>query len=210
MTINKIINLLLIVLAVVLSGCIKTDKQEQIISMEITHAKKAVLIIAQVGFQDFEYQDTRKALEYAGIEIIVASLSKNKAVGKFGQEVDVDLSLDQIQAQDFDALVFIGGPGARDYIDNSIAHDLAWAAVNNNKVLGAICIAPTVLAKAGVLQGKKATVWSDKLDKSSIEILENQGAEYIDQAVVVDGNLVTANGPSAAQKFGQAIVKLIK
>jgi len=87
---------------------------------------------------------------------------------------------------------------------------MAKDAARENKVLGAICIAPALLAKAGVLQGKKATVWSSPLDKSPIKILEKSGAIFVAEEVVSDDGIVTANGPGAAKKFAQALIEALK
>ena len=82
--------------------------------------------------------------------------------------------------------------------------------VKQNKVLAAICISPIILTKAGVLKGKKATVWSSPLDKSWIKVLQESGqAIYQEEDVVVDGKIITANGPAAAGRFGQAIVEVL-
>lgn len=208
----KLVGLILIILilwAIILSGRDKADSQQEDIIMGINTNKKVVLIIANEGFQDVEYNETKKVLDLAGIDVVIASSSKNDAIGKFGKRVAIDIKINELNVKEFDAIIFIGGPGAREYINSQSAHNLALTAVRENKVLGAICIAPAILAKAGVLNGKMATVWSDQFDKTTIEILENQGAEYVDKAIVVDGNLITANGPDAALEFGQAIVKLI-
>lgn len=207
---NKVLlrSMVLIVMATVLSGCVKSDNQD--VNFEtIMSQKKAVLIIAPQGFQDEEYNGTRKALEDANIQVQAASSLKETAVGKFGREVTVDINLDEINIRDFDAVIFIGGPGARNYMENARAHEIARATLEQGKILGAICIAPTILAHADVLKGKKATVWSDPLDKSAIEILKNKGVVYVDSSVVVDGNIITANGPASASAFGQKIVELI-
>jgi len=78
------------------------------------------------------------------------------------------------------------------------------------KVLAAICIAPGILAAAGVLNNKKVTVWSSAMDKSFIRILEKSGAKYLDKSVVSDGKIITASGPDAAQEFAQAIIDRLK
>lgn len=176
----------------------------------IMSQKKAVLIIAFSGFQDIEYSKTRKALEEHGIVVSVASTMKGTAVGKFGDEVNIDITLNEVEVENFDTVVFIGGPGARDYMESDRAHEIAAATIEQDKILGAICIAPTILANAGILKGKKATVWTDPLDKNAIDILKNKGAVYVDQSVVIDGNIVTANGPSSASAFGQKIAELLK
>ncbi len=206
----KLIGLLIVLLmAFVLSGCLKDNKQEKIMSIEVLGPLKAVLIIARQGFQDFEYNETKRVLEEAGVEVSTASLDKGLAVGKLGQKVEVEMSLNEINLEDFDAVIFIGGPGAADYEDDPLAHKLAQQTMEQGRVLGAICIAPTILAKAGILEGRKATVWSDPIVQETIEILREQGADYVDEAVVVDGKLITANGPGAAAEFGQKIVETL-
>ncbi len=209
----KIINLLIIFLiAAGFSGCVKkTIKQINETTMTPNVAqKKAVLIIAYKGFQDLEYSATRMALEKNGINITIASSKTGEAIGKFGEKVKVDKKINEIRAEDFDAIVFIGGPGALEFVENRTAHQLAQETASKEKILAAICIAPEILAKAGVLSGKKATVWSDPLDQTPIQFLKAHGAEYIPEDVVADGKIITANGPPAAEKFGQKIVELLK
>lgn len=172
--------------------------------------KKALIIIAFKGFQDLEYSKTREILEKAGVKITVASSALGTATGKFGNQVETNLTINEVNVADYDAIIFIGGPGATEYIENSTAHDLAQKTVKADKVLAAICIAPEILAKAKVLSGKKATVWSSILDRSSIEVLQTSGAQYLSQEVVADGKIITANGPNAAEKFGQTILEQLK
>lgn len=171
--------------------------------------KNIILVVAFNGFQDREYEVTRKILEGGGAKILVASSVLGRARGKSDSAVDVDLLLDDIKIQDVDALVFIGGPGASEYFDSQKAHSLAQEAVAKEKVLGAICIAPEILAKAGVLKDKKATVWSSVVDRSPIKVLQASGVEYVDQKVVRDGKIITANGPAAAKEFGKTIVDVL-
>jgi len=70
-------------------------------------------------------------------------------------------------------------------------------------------LAPAILARAGVLENKKATVWSDPLNKETIEILKEGQVEYINEPVVVDGHIVTANGPIATEDFSKRIGELL-
>lgn len=171
--------------------------------------KKAAIIIALRDFQDKEYFETKEALETAGVKITTVSAKKETAIGVYGGEVNVDLAVQEINTQDYDAMVFIGGGGALKYLDNEISYGVARKAIETGKILGAICISPVILAKAGVLKNKKATVWSSLLDKGPIKILKENGAEYLDEDVVIDGKIITANGPSASRKFGEKIVGLI-
>jgi len=171
--------------------------------------KKIAMIIAFKDFRDAEYFLPKEILEKTGLKIITVSTEKGVARGADGGEVEVDLLISEINPADFEAIVFIGGPGALKYLDNENSYKVARETISQGKILAAICISPTILAKAGVLEGKKATVWSSPLDKNPIRILEKNGAIYQDQAVVVDGKIITGNGPAAAKKFGEAIVAVL-
>lgn len=171
--------------------------------------KKILMIIAFKDFKDEEYFIPREILEKAGAEIKVASTQKGTALGVSGGEVEVDLNIDEVITDDYDAIVFIGGPGAYNHLDNLGCHRIAKEAKEKDKVLAAICITPAILAKAGVLQGKKATVWSSVLDKSAVKILENNGSQYQTQSVVQDGKIITADGPGAANEFGKKLVEVL-
>lgn len=207
----KVVGLIILALIIlILFNYQNKEEQEEIMSLEFSTQKKVVMVIAFQGFQDFEYSETRRVLEESGMKIIVASSLKGEAQGKLGQKVTVDVIIDEVVPEEFDALVFIGGPGALEYVDNLSVHQLVQQTVSQDKVLAAICIAPEILAKAGVLKEKKATVWTSSIDQSPIEFLENEGAEYIDETVVVDGKIVTGNGPEAANEFGQKIVEALK
>lgn len=171
--------------------------------------KKIAIIIAYKDFKDEEYFTPRGILEIGGAEIKVVSDNLGLAQGADGGEVNVDIKLSDLNVSDFDAVAFIGGPGALNHLDNEDSYRIAKEIVTQNKVLAAICISPAILAKAGVLQGKKATVWTSPLDKNPRKVLEESGAEYQDKDVVIDGNIVTANGPGAAEEFGQRIVEVL-
>lgn len=176
----------------------------------IKNKKKALIILAFKDFRDEEYFKTYEVLFKGEIEIKTASTQKGTAFGADGGEVNIDFTLDEVKVDNFDAIVFIGGPGALKYLDNEKSYKIAKEAVQKNKILAAICISPTILAKAGVLDGKRATVWYSALDKSPIEILRENGAEFVDEKVVQDGNIITGNGPSAAEEFGEKILESLR
>lgn len=171
--------------------------------------KKIVFIVAFRDFRDEEYFLPKEVLEAAGTEIKTASTQKGQAIGVDGGETEVDLLLSEINPVDFNAVVFIGGPGCLEYLDNENSYKVARETISQNKILAAICISPVILAKAGVLEGKKATVWSNLLDRSPIKILEYYKAVYQDELVVIDGKIVTGSGPIAAKKFGEAIIEVL-
>jgi len=172
--------------------------------------KKIVVILAFKDFRDEEYFVPKEILEKAGAEIKTASNKTGTAIGADGGEVNVGLLVSEINLADFDAVVFIGGPGCLENLDNNNSYKVVQDTVSQNKVLASICISPTILAKAGVLQGKKATVWTSPMDKSAVKILEDNGAIYEDKSVVVDGKIITGNGPGASKEFGEAIIEALK
>lgn len=171
---------------------------------------KVALIIASKNFRDEEYFIPKQILENAGIVVSAISGISETAIGSEGGEVIVDILIEDLNVEEFDAVVFIGGSGALAHLDNEKSYEIAKAAVDRGKILGAICISPTILAKAGVLQEKRATVWSSPLYKSAIKVLENNGAIYKNEKVVIDNKIITANGPGAAREFGEKIVDLLK
>lgn len=172
--------------------------------------KKIAMVIAFKEFRDEEYFIPKNILEAAGAKIITASSSLGKAVGTLGGEAEVDILFEDLKPADYDAILFIGGPGAANYIDDEKCHQIARETVEQNKILGAICIGPLILAKAGVLEGKKATVWSSIMDKSAVKMLKKAGADYLPESVVVDGKIITASGPLAAKQFAEKIIEILQ
>ena len=170
-----------------------------------------LFIIAKQGFRDEEYFIPKEILQNIGHKIKTASNAKagENAIGANNGKVKIDADLSEIKGDDFDAVVFVGGPGALENLDNKTSYRLAQDFFNKNKLTAAICVAPSILAKAGVLKGKQATVWNSTFDKNGIETLKNNGAEFIDENVVQDGNIITANGPKAAKEFGEKILNYL-
>lgn len=167
---------------------------------------KILLIIAPENFRDEELLHTKQELERAGLQTVIASSRTGEARGKLGARVNVDLKLEQVKVDDYDGVVFVGGPGSAMYFDDKQAHLIARETFSKGKATCAICIAPVILANAGVLKGKRATVWNGEY----VGKLESGGATYTGSSVEVDGKVITANGPTAARDFGRAIAKALK
>ena len=172
--------------------------------------RKIAMIIAFRDFRDEEYFITKQTLEIAGAQITIFSRETGIAIGSQGGEAKVNLTLDDLRPERFNAVLFIGGAGAAKLMDNAQAHQIAHETANSEILLGAICIAPTILARAGVLRGREATVWSSGMDKSAVKILKEEGAKYKNEEVVVDGNIITANGPPSARKFAEAVIEKLR
>ena len=161
------------------------------------------MIIAFEGFRDEEYQFPKEVFEKAGLEVTTASTNGGTAIGKLGMSTKVDISLDQITVSDYSAVLFIGGPGSFSLYENPLCHKIAQETINQGKILGAICAAPGILAHAGVLKGKKATMFHDT------GILSQFGATYTGNGLEIDGKIITATGPSTAKSWAEAILSAI-
>ena len=168
-------------------------------------AKKIVMIIANKDFRDEELKKPKVILEDSGIEVVVASSSLDEAHGMLGYKIKPDILVNDIKIDEYDAVVLVGGLGAKEYWEDTTVHKLVNDTYDKNKVIAAICIAPVTLAKSGILNGKKATVFFTEGGH-----LKRGGATYTGKAVEVDGNIITGNGPGAATKFGEALVELLK
>ena len=168
---------------------------------------KALFIVAQHGYQPFEYATPKRILENSGIEVITASKNVGICTTTDGNTVEATIAISDVDVSDYDAIVFIGGPGAVGYQHDVQAHLTAQEAVNRGKVLAAICIAPVILAQAGVLEGKKATIWNG--DNKQDKVLTDNGATYTGEPVTVDEKIITANGPPAAEEFGRKVLEMI-
>lgn len=192
------------ILAIVLGSLIFGCAKEEVKSKPKIQGKKVVMIIASKNFRDEELETPKSILEKQGAKVTIASSSLDTAAGMLGAKIKPDILISDVNVADYDAIIFVGGSGASEYWNDSTAHEIARRAMEQNKLLCAICIAPVTLANAGVLDGKKATAWSSEKGK-----LELQGVTYTGANVQVDGKIITADGPTAAKQFGEAIVKAL-
>jgi len=168
----------------------------------------ALFIIAKQGFRDEELFYTKEELEKSGIAVTVASKKTGTITGSRGGKATAEKALADVNVSAYDAVIFVGGNGSEVYYTDQQALKIAKDSIAKNKILAAICIAPGILAHAGVLNGKSATIW-DSGDGSYSSILEDNGASYTGEDVTIDGKIITANGPDAARKFGQAIANML-
>ncbi|MBN1192091.1 MAG: DJ-1/PfpI family protein [Coriobacteriia bacterium] len=159
-----------------------------------------LMVIAPAVFRDEEYEHPKQVLEGRGATITTASRAPGECRGKLGMTAEATIGIADAAASDYDAVVFIGGGGAEVFFDDPDAHRLAQEAVAGGGVVGAICIAPSILARAGLLRDVRATAF-----QSQREDLISHGAVWTGAPVEVSGPIVTANGPDAARAFGWAI-----
>lgn len=162
--------------------------------------KNVLIVLANHDFNDEEYETTKSVLEGNGITVRVASLEGGECYGTANTDVESNFMISEVNSDDFDAVVFIGGSGVELYFDEDSVLNLASDFSSSGKLVCAICWAPVILAKAGLLKHKKATVWA-----GAVKDFDMVDAVYTGQAVTEDGNIITANGPMAAKEFGEAI-----
>jgi len=108
----------------------------------------------------------------------------------------------------YNGIIIVGGGGAPEYLwNNRSLLDLLRKFDRQGSIVSAICLAPAVLGQAGVLKDKKATVWNDD---QAIEEIRKGGGIFTSSPVVVDGRIITANGPTAAAAFGEKVATAVK
>ena len=166
--------------------------------------KRVLMIIAPENFRDEELFVTKRVLESRGVLVSVASVRRGMATGMLGGVFRVELTFDAVDPGSFDAVILVGGSGARIFWDDPAVHRLLKDAYHKGAVVGAICISPVTLCRAGLLRGRKATVWG-----GVSRILRRCGARYTGKDVEIDGHIVTANGPHAAKPFAEAVLRLM-
>jgi protease I len=161
---------------------------------------KVLMVIAPTVFRDEEYALPREILIKAGADVVTASTEPGECIGKLGMTAEATLALDDADPDDYDAILFVGGAGASVFFDDPVAHALAKHAMEDMRVVGAICVAPSILARAGLLEGKRATAF-----RSQERDLVEHGAVWTGEPVTVSSRVITANGPEAASEFGRAV-----
>lgn len=162
------------------------------------------LVLLAPGFEDLEAITTIDILRRGGIQVEIAALHEDAVTGARGTTVVADTNLTLLdESRVFDAIVLPGGqPGANNLAaDERVLAHLRDQSVSG-RLIGAVCAAPKVLAAAGLLKGRRITHFPGALDAN-----EAQGVEVTDEAVVVDGNLVTGRGPGVAMDFALALVE---
>lgn len=168
---------------------------------------KRVAILVENGFEQIEMVEPQKALVESGAETFLVSPQTEyvKAWNStdWGETFKTDASLQQASANDYDALLIPGGVMSPDKLrTNEKAVDFVRAFFEAGKPVAAICHGPWMLDEADVVDGRTVTSWpSLKTD------LENAGADWVDQEVVVDNGMVTSRKPADIQAFNKKMIE---
>jgi len=166
---------------------------------------KKIAILAETLYEDQELWYPYYRLIEAGAEVRVVGPRKAVFESKHGYPVKADCGIDEVKAADFDAVIIPGGYAPDHMRRNRAMVDLVREAVEQEKVVAAICHAGWMLASAGVLKGRKATSYIAIKDD-----MVHAGAEYLDQEVVRDGNLITSRFPADLPAFCRTIIAALK
>jgi protease I len=169
-----------------------------------------VLIVATDGFEEWELFGPREILKKLGAEVLLAAPTPEPIQATVhddpGKTIRPDMTIDQANAGDFDALILPGGVRNPDQLRmNTKAIELIKSFARQGKPVAAICHGPWLLVEADLLRGRTATSWpSIRTD------LRNAGANVVDQAVVVGGNIITSRMPEDVESFTRAVIDLVE
>ncbi len=160
-----------------------------------------ILVPVAEGFEEIETVSVADVLRRAGFEVVLAGIPGTIVTGSRGVRIVTDSMLKDVDAEKFDAVVLPGGyPGYVNLGKSARVLEIVKDFDNKGKVVAAICAAPSVLAKAGVLKDRRATIYPG-MEK---EIPRPRG-----ERVVVDGNIITSQGPGTAIEFALKIVEVL-
>jgi len=172
-------------------------------------SRSSVLIVATDGFEEWELFGPREILQDRGAEVVLASLNRQPIQATVhddpGKTIRPDLIIEEVNPDDFDALILPGGVRNPDQLRmHGNVIELIKAFDRQGKPIAAICHGPWLLVEADLLRGRTATSWpSIRTD------LRNAGADVVDRAAVTDGNLVTSRNPDDVEAFTSALIDLI-
>lgn len=168
-------------------------------------AKSVMMVIAPKDFRDEEFKEPYDLFTKSGMNVIVASTDTTPAQGMLGMSVKPDIILEQAIPDSYDVLVVVGGSGCRVLWDNTTLHKIVRHFNDEKKTIAAICIAPVVLAQAGILKDVKVTAYPTVKDD-----IAQCGATYTGADVEVCGNIITCSGPSVAKEFAETILSTLE
>jgi 4-methyl-5(b-hydroxyethyl)-thiazole monophosphate biosynthesis len=161
-----------------------------------------VLVPLANGCEELEAVTIIDLLRRAGIEVVTAGLGDGPVTASRGVVLIPDRRLDQVLDDDFDMVVLPGGLPGADHLDaDPRIHALLQRMAEQDRYTAAICAAPKVLLNAGLLDGHKATAYPGVMDG-----LMTSGSQYLSDAVVIDGKVVTSRGPGTAMEFALTLI----
>ena len=166
--------------------------------------KKVAFVLAN-NYEDIEHTSPVDAVKAAGAQVTVIGLNKDTISGKKGGKEQPDLSIDQAKVDDYDMLVIPGGGSPENLRINDQAVQFTKQFVESGKPVASICHGPQLLISADVLKDRTITSVNKIRDD-----IKNAGGNYVDEQIVVDGNLISSRVPDDLEAFNDALVKALK
>lgn len=163
--------------------------------------RNLLVILPKLNFNEDEFLSVKRVFEQACFRLFISSDAQSLCTGQNGLRVSPDMAFLNINHNNFAAAVIIGGNGIKTYWDSSLLHSKLQSFNDAGKPIGAICSAPVLLAKAGILNNREATCYPEDKDELVIS-----NVIYKDMPVVEWDNIITANGPAAAVDFANGLV----
>ena len=174
--------------------------------MQNQFTKNSILIfLAANNFSEEEYLIIKRVFLKASKKIFITSDSNTICNGDNGMRVKDDVDFYNVNEKNFSAIVLIGGKGSKDYWDNEQLQNIVQKFKRAEKIVSAICSAPVILARAGLLSNIQATCWSE--DKNELIRL---GINYNDRSVIAEKGVITSDGPRSAEQFAETVLNMIK
>jgi len=164
-----------------------------------------LIFLSANSFSEEEYLIIKKVFLNADKRIFITSDSHTVCSGDNGMKVKADTDFYNVNDKNFSAIVLIGGKGSKDYWDNEQLHNIVKNFKRSGKIVAAICSAPVILARAGLLSQIPATCWSE--DKNELIKL---GINYNDRSVIAENTVLTSDGPRSAEQFAETVLNMIK
>lgn len=164
-----------------------------------------VLIISASGFEDTELLVPLNRLQEAGIDAEIAAPARGAIRGKHGHELQATRAVNEVRAEDYAMLILPGGKAPALLREDEVVLEVVRAFFAQDKPVAAICHGPEILVAAGVVKGRKLTSYAGIGSQ-----LNAAGAHYVDEELVVDGNLITSRDPGDLPAFTREIVRRLE
>jgi protease I len=164
-----------------------------------------VLVISADQFEDRELIEPVKAINEAGHHTDIASLESGTITGKKGVEVNANITVDEVKPDDYELLLLPGGKAPAQLRNSQAVLSIARKFMQQQKPVAAICHGPQILISADLVKGRRMTCYQSVADE-----LKAAGAEYEDQPLVVDDNLISSRQPDDLPVFTSAILERLQ
>jgi protease I len=170
------------------------------------HDSRRVAVLVERDYEDSEFNEIVRAMNDAGVKVVIVGGGSQRSYRglKRRSRAHVDIAAGDAGVGDFDAVIIPGGYAPDRMRLHQAMVDLVKGADALGKVIAAICHGPQLLVSAGVVRGRRVTSWP------SIAVdLTNAGAEWLDEAVVQDRNMITSRRPADLPRFNRAILRAL-